>query len=113
MGARQSTTSITKVTGGWHSGNNKPIVGEFYAFGIDLQGISGKQLETVKNRMETVKTQLETQQFEGLTKDGIVEDMLYAGALSYFAANDVGLKVLNRAGEALSYRLPSFGYLFH
>ncbi len=109
MGARQSTTSITKVTGGWHSGNNKPIVGEFYAFGIDLQGISGKQLETVKNRMETVKTQLETQQFEGLTKDGIVGDMLYAGALSYFAANDVGLKVLNRAGQAISYRLPSFG----
>ncbi len=51
-----STTGITRLTGGWHNAHNKPIVGEFYAFGIDLQGISAKQLETVKTRMETVKT---------------------------------------------------------
>jgi hypothetical protein len=51
-----STTGITRLTGGWHSANNKPIAGEFYAFGIDLQSISAKQLETVKTRMETVKT---------------------------------------------------------
>ncbi|MEN8217759.1 MAG: hypothetical protein ABFS56_15600 [Pseudomonadota bacterium] len=81
-----STTGISRLTGGgeiWAT--NKPIAGEFYAFGIDLQGISAKQLETVKDRMETVKTKLEAQQFEGLTKDGLVGDMLYAGALSYFA----------------------------
>jgi hypothetical protein len=104
-----STTGITRMTGGWHLTNNKPIAGEFYAFGIDLQGISAKQLETVKTRMETVKTKLEAQQFEGLTKDGIIGDMLYAGALSYFAANDVNLKMLNKGKQALAYRQPSFG----
>jgi len=104
-----STTGITRMTGGWHSANNKPIVGEFYAFGIDLQGISAKQLETVKTRMESVKTKLEAQQFEGLTKDGIIGDMLYAGALSYFAANDVNLKMLNKGKQALAYRQPSAG----
>jgi len=104
-----STTGITRMTGGWHSANNKPIAGEFYAFGIDLQGISAKQLESVKTRMETVKTKLETQQFEGLTKDGIIGDMLYAGALSYFAANDVNLKMLNKGKQALAYRQPSAG----
>jgi len=104
-----STTGITRLTGGWHSANNKPIAGEFYAFGIDLAGISAKQLETVKTRMETVKTKLESQQFEGLTKDGIIGDMLYAGALSYFAANDVNLKMLNKGKQALAYRQPSFG----
>ena len=104
-----STTGITRMTGGWHNAHNKPIVGEFYAFGIDLQGISAKQLETVKTRMETVKTKLETQQFEGLTKDDIIGDMLYAGALSYFAANDVNLKMLNKGDQALAYRQPSAG----
>jgi len=104
-----STTGITRMTGGWHNAHNKPIVGEFYAFGIDLQGISAKQLETVKTRMETVKTKLEAQQFEGLTKDGIIGDMLYAGALSYFAANDVNLKMLNKGKQALAYRQPSAG----
>jgi len=104
-----STTGITRLTGGWHSANNKPIAGEFYAFGIDLQSISAKQLETVKNRMETVKTKLEAQQFEGLTKDGLIGDMLYAGALSYFAANDVNLKMLNKGEQALAYRQPSCG----
>jgi len=104
-----STTGITRLIGGWHSANNKPIAGEFYAFGIDLQGISAKQLETVKNRMETVKTKLEAQQFEGLTKDGIIGDMLYAGALSYFAALDVNLKMLNNGKQALAYRQPSCG----
>jgi len=104
-----STTGITRMTGGWHSANNKPIAGEFYAFGIDLQGISAKQLETVKTRIEIVKTKLETQQFEGLTKDGIIGDMLYAGALSYFAANDVNLKMLNKGKQALAYRQPSVG----
>ena len=104
-----STTGITRLTGGWHNAHNKPIVGEFYAFGIDLQGISAKQLETVKTRMESVKTKLEAQQFEGLTKDGIIGDMLYAGALSYFAANDVNLKMLNKGKQALAYRQPSAG----
>jgi uncharacterized protein YxjI len=104
-----STTGITRMTGGWHNAHNKPIVGEFYAFGIDLQGISAKQLESVKTRMETVKTKLEAQQFDGLTKDGIIGDMLYAGALSYFAANDLNLKMLNKGDQALAYRQPSFG----
>ncbi|RKZ84914.1 MAG: hypothetical protein DRR16_13395 [Candidatus Parabeggiatoa sp. nov. 3] len=104
-----SITGITRMTGGWHNAHNKPIVGEFYAFGIDLQGISAKQLETVKTRMEIVKTKLEAQQFEGLTKDGIIGDMLYAGALSYFAANDVNLKMLNKGKQALAYRQPSAG----
>ena len=91
-----STTGITRMMGGWYSANNKPIAGEFYAFGIDLQGIGARQLETVKTRMETVKTKLENQQFDGINKDDILGDMLYAGAISYFATNDVNLKMLNK-----------------
>jgi len=59
--------------------------------------------------MEMVKTQLETQQFDGLTKDEVVGEMLYAAATSYFAANDANLAMLNRIGETLAYRHPSFG----
>jgi len=71
-----SRTRISKLTGGWHEAENKPIAGEFYAFGIDGQGISGKSLETVKSRMESLKTKLEAKQFEGLTKDGLIGDLL-------------------------------------
>jgi hypothetical protein len=105
----RSVTGITRMEGGWLLAQNKPIVGEFYAFGIDGQNISAKQLGAVKNRLEVVKTQLEAQQFEGLTKDGLIGDMLYAAALGYFAANDVNLKILSKAGQAIAYRLPSFG----
>ncbi|MCP4700691.1 MAG: sugar-binding protein, partial [Gammaproteobacteria bacterium] len=104
-----STTGITRLAGGWHSAHNKPIAGEFYAFGLDLQGIGARQMEAAKERMETVKARLEARQFEGLTKDGIIGDMLYAAATGYFAANDVNLKLLNRAGKAIAYRQPSFG----
>ena len=52
---------------------------------------------------------MENQQFDGLTKDGLIGDMLYAGALSYFAANDMNLQMINKGKQALSYRLPSFG----
>ncbi|MCP4695363.1 MAG: hypothetical protein GY862_00740, partial [Gammaproteobacteria bacterium] len=104
-----STTGITRLAGGWHSAHNKPIAGEFYAFGLDLQGIGARQLEAVKERMESVKARLEARQFEGLTKDGIVGDMLYAAAIGYFAANDVNLHMLNRVGQVLAYRQPSFG----
>jgi hypothetical protein len=104
-----SASAITIVPDMWLPAYYKPIAGEFYAIGIDTQGISASQLEAVKTRMETVKTKLEAQQFEGLTKDGIIGDMLHAGVLSYFAANDMNLKMVNRGGKALSYRLPSFG----
>jgi len=52
---------------------------------------------------------LETKQFDGLTKNNLIGDLLYAAALGYFVANDVNLKILNRVEPALSYRLPSFG----
>ncbi len=53
-----SASAITIAPGTRLPGYDKRIVGEFYAFGIDLQGISAKQLETVKTLLETIKTQL-------------------------------------------------------
>jgi len=104
-----TTTAISRVTGGEYQAKNKPIAGEFYAIGVDLQGINANQLETVKTRLESTKTQLENQDIAGLTKDGLIGDMLYAAALSYFSANDFNLNLLNKMGPVTSYRLPSFG----
>lgn len=110
LGQELSTASaITIAPGAWLPAYDKPIAGEFYAIGIDAHGIGAKQLEKVKARLETVKTKLENQQFGGLTKDSILGDILHAGILSYFAANDMNLKMVNRSGKVLSYRLPSFG----
>ena len=104
-----SVTAMSRLTGGWHQAHNKPIAGEFYAFGIDLQGVSGKTLEAAQTRLEATKAQLEAQNVTGLTKDDLIGDMLFAAATSYFAANDAGLQMLNLRGDSLGYRLPSFG----
>jgi len=104
-----SVTAISCLTSGWHQAHNKPIAGEFYAFGVDIAGVSEEQLETLKANMEKVKSRLESKKFGMLTKDEILGDMLYSAAMSYFAVNDGNLQMLNYTGETLAYRHPSFG----
>lgn len=104
-----STIGINKLNGDWFLGHKNPIAGEFYAFGIDLQGVTQKELTTVKERMEATKAKMEAEQFADIKKDDVLGDILYTGALSYFAANDHNLKRINKGKQALAYRHPSFG----
>jgi hypothetical protein len=84
-----STTGITRMTGGWHLAYNKPIAGEFYAFGIDGQSISEQQLAA--------------------SRGGTLAGALHKAALLYFHANDIYLKSLGQTPQAIAYRQPSFG----
>jgi hypothetical protein len=84
-----STTGISRLTGDWHLATNKPIAGEFYAFGIDLQGINDQYLHT--------------------GQDGTLGGILHKAALLYFHALDANLKSVNRTKQAIGYRQPSFG----
>ena len=104
-----STIGITKMNGDWYLGHKNPIAGEFYAFGIDLQGVTQKEATTVKERMEATKAKVEAEQFTNVTKDDFIGDILYMGALTYFAINDLNLKMINKGNLARAYRHPSFG----
>jgi len=84
-----STTGITQLTGGWNLASNKPIVGEFYAIGIDLQGITDKQLT--------------------ISRGGTLAGTLHKAALLYFHSNDSYLKLQEQAHHTIAYRQPSFG----
>ncbi len=63
--------------------------GEYYGIAIDTGRISHDQMVAMKTKLETTKTKLETEDFEGLTKDDILGDLLYSTALSYYAQLDV------------------------
>jgi hypothetical protein len=68
---------------------NQPLAGEFYAFGIDGQGISEEQL--------------------AVSRGGTLAGTLSKAALLYFHTNDTYLKVLGQAPQMIAYRQPSFG----
>jgi hypothetical protein len=104
--------------GQWQSGEpNRPVVGEFIATALDLQGISASQFTTLRVRLEQTKAKLD--QFrqnpgdptpvQTLTKEAISGDLLYSGVLSYFGAIDVMGQLMARRANVETQRMPSFG----
>ncbi len=84
-----TTTKISRVTGGEYSAENKPIAGEYYVIGINPQGISNTYAASIQGQY--------------------VEDVLEKAVLSYFQNNDFVLNKMSQIGQAIGYRLPSFG----
>ena len=104
--------------GQWESGEaNHPVVGEFIATALDLQGMSPNQFTSLKARLEQTKARLEQfQQNPGdptpirtLTKEAISGDLFYSGLLSYFAAIDTTGQLVARRANVETLRMPSFG----
>lgn len=114
-----SSMALNAPGGGWSEGEpNHPIAGEYQAIGLDMQGVSAGQLAVLKARLEQTKASLEQFQqnpndpspIQGLTKEDISGDMLYAGILGYFASVDGNDQVTARTGkQVVAFRLPSYG----
>ncbi|MFZ2452059.1 MAG: transglutaminase domain-containing protein [Methylovulum miyakonense] len=85
-----STTTISRLTGGFHEARNAHLVGEFLAIGIDLQGYSEQQL-----RKSPVRT---------------TASVLHQAAVAYFHRRDFHLDYLRLLGQAVAYPAPSFGF---
>ena len=83
-------------TNQWDETQDQLIVGQQTAIGVSIQGISPKQLETLKTRMEQTKSTLERAQIapqnqreailSGITGEHLTGDMLTATAWGYFAS---------------------------
>jgi len=109
-------------TGQWDTTQDQLIVGQQSALGLSIQGISQKQLDTLKTRMEATKAKLQQAQaapqdqkmaiLQGLTGENFLGDMLTATIWGYF----VGLQShgIMASPQAEMFDLPALSYgLYH
>jgi hypothetical protein len=106
----------------WDTSQDPLIVGQQTAIGVSIQGISQKQLDTLKSRMEATKAKLEQAQaapqdqratiLQGMTGENLTGDMLTATMWGYY----VGLQSHGTiaSAQAEAFDLPAMSYgLFH
>lgn len=94
---------------GWEITDNQFTVGEYHAIGIDGSSIGHSQLSKLKAGMEAVKGQLDAENLNGLSSHDIAGSVLQTGVLSYFALNDSLDRLTAKAGNMVTFRLPSYG----
>ena len=94
---------------GWKTSKNNPIAGEYRAIALDLQGISQQQAQALKNDLENTKAKIEAEDFDDLTKQDLVGDLLYSTIFSYFALNNVQDDIAAKQANIINYRAPSYG----
>ncbi|MBN58553.1 hypothetical protein [Thalassolituus sp. UBA3500] len=94
---------------GWNTSRNEPVAGEYQAYALDLQGVSPGQVEQLKQSLEATQTNIETENYDALTKQGLVGDTLYATMLSYMALNNLQDSIQSKSAGMISYRAPSYG----
>lgn len=96
----------------WFTSVNHPIAGEYRAIGLDLQGISADQAESLRANLESTKAKLDSgddNQLVTLTKHDVMGDLIYGTIMSYFALNDVQDEIQAQSADMVTYRLPSYG----
>ena len=107
-------------TNQWDTTTDQLIAGQQSAMGISIQGISQKQIDTLKTRMQATQATLQQAQaapqsqqatiLQGLTGENLTGDMLTATVWGYFASvQSQGVIASTQAGiydrMALSYGL--------
>lgn len=108
MGTELSfTMSLNEPGIGASNVDNIIQAGEYYGIGLNT-GKMGS-LDTLKAKLENTKTKLDTQDYDGLTKDDLVGDLLYTTIASYFAELDMSDEVTAKLMSVVRYRAPSVG----
>jgi len=105
-----SSIGLYEPSEGWNFGeDNRPIAGEYIATHVDYQGVSPTQMQAIRGRLGTTKALLENHHLDGLTKEEMTGDVLYAAVLAYFVNNQAVSEISARATGIVEYRKPSFG----
>lgn len=81
--------------------------GEYLGIGLDLGRVSQEQMTVLKTKLEATKAKLQAQNFNGLTKDDILGDLLYTTALAYHAELGVMKLVSAKTMGVVAITLPS------
>lgn len=96
---------------GWRYSENSLVAGQYQAVGIDMQGVSPRQLKALRDKIEEVKGYIDSTDFEGLTKHDLVGGILQAGIQGYLAETHMTDAIAARAGDIIYNRNPSYGTL--
>lgn len=95
FGYRETTSPIT--------------AGDYQAIGLDLQGVTVKQLQTMQAGIDSLHSKLNEQKYDGLTTSNVVGSLMHAGMIGYFALNDALTNLAAKTNGLVHYRMPSFG----
>ena len=106
----------------WDETQDQLIVGQQSALGLSIQGISQKQLETLKTRMDAMKAKLQQAQaapqdqraaiLQGMTGENFTGDILTTTIWDYFAILQNNGDIASAKAE--TFDLPALNYgLFH
>lgn len=96
----------------WETSVNYPIAGVYRAVGLDLQGVSPKQLQKLSEQMLEINKFIDesnSEQLNRLNKHDLTGNFLQTTILSYFALNDFQDEMAAQSAGMLNYRLPSYG----
>ncbi|MEQ6884499.1 hypothetical protein [Salicola sp. Rm-C-2C1-2] len=70
---------------GWRKSENHLTAGQYQAVGLDMQGISPDQLQSLQSDLEGVQSKLEAEDFSGLTRHDLTGAILQSGIQGYLA----------------------------
>ena len=118
-----SAGAFTKYrTADWDETQDQLIAGQQTALGVSIQGISQKQLETLKTRMGATQQKLQQAQaapenqraaiLQGMTGDQLTGDLLTATLWGYFAALQSHGAIASAQAQMFDRPALSYG-LFH
>jgi len=102
----------------WETGaDNRPTAGEYIATAVDLQATSQDQMIRLRTRLEQTRAKLEAFQQnpndsilrQGLSKEELTGNLMYAGVLWYFAAVHIASNSNARTANVVTHSMPSFG----
>lgn len=106
------TLALWSPSQGWEQAVNHPITGEYRVIGLDLQGVNSVEAAKLQVDVEATKEIFENgdqTQISALTKNKIMEDLLYPTIYSYLAVNDTQDQLQAKMAGVTTYRLPSYG----
>ena len=110
MGREQPfTMSLNEPGFGVSNIDNRVKVGEYYAIGLDTGKVTAEQINKHKARLEKTKGIIATGNYQSITKDDMVGDLLNMAIASYFATLDASDVVSAQAIGVIRYRTPSLG----
>lgn len=88
---------------------NTIVGGEFYGIILNPAGVSPSQLAKIRDQYQVVKAKIDSNNFDGLTKDDVMGQILYGTAAIYYGYLDFYSSVVSKATGIIYNRLPSEG----
>ena len=114
----QSAAYFNPASGQWENAeDNRPIVGEYIATALSLQGHGAGEAAALAARLQSTEARLravladpsDTTTLLSIGKEDLTGDLLYGTIFAYFAAINTTAETAARLGGGISYRMPSFG----